>query len=257
MKGRFSIINGDAVDALRSMAPASLHAIVTDPPYCSGGSTEATRRSAPSQGISSERTRDGDVQWFLGDNMTTPGLVWLLRAVAYEAARVLVPGGSIVAFCDWRMWANIAPAMESGGLRLANMIVWDKGSPGLGNGFKPTHELAIHLCNGPGSFHSLTGTNVLRVGRVRGATKEHPTQKPVDLMRAIVRVVAPRDGVVFDPFCGSGSTGVAALSEGRRFIGTERDQEYCDVAMRRCANVNEPMALELRSSEAVQQEIAE
>jgi site-specific DNA-methyltransferase (adenine-specific) len=183
--------------------------------------------------------QSGAVTWFAGDNMTTPGLVWLLRSVAFEAERILIPGGSLIVFCDWRMWANLAPALESGGLRLQNMIVWDKGSAGMGTGFKPTHELAIHLCNGPGKFHDLCGSNVLRFGRVRGQDKNHPTQKPVDLIQSLIRVAAARDALVVDPFCGSGSHGVAALKEGRRFLGIERDPDYVEIARKRLASTGE------------------
>jgi DNA modification methylase len=235
----FDLRHGDCIEHLRTLPPRSVDAFVMDPPYCSGGSTETTRRSAKGQGIASDRLQSGEVTWFAGDNMTTPGLVFLLRSVAFEAERLLVPGGSVLAFCDWRMWAILAPAMESGGLRLQNMVVWDKGSAGLGTGFKPTHELVIHLCNGPGRFHALTGSNVLRFGRVRGADKDHPTEKPVDLLQSMIRVVAPRGGLVVDPFMGSGSTGVAALREGRRFVGIERDPGYVDVARRRCQETAE------------------
>lgn len=239
----FEVFHGDCLAGLASMPDRSVHAIITDPPYCSGGSSETTRRSANGQGIASERMQSGEVRWFAGDNMTTPGLVWLLRAVAFEAERLLVPGGSLLAFCDWRMWANLAPALESGGLRLQNMVVWDKGSPGLGTGFKPTHELVAHLCNGPGKFHALNGSNVVRFGRVRGEDKDHPTEKPVEVMQALVRVAAPRGGLVVDPFCGSGSTGVAAVREGRRFVGYERDPEYCRVARARLAAAREQREL--------------
>lgn len=250
----YRVVRGDAVDTLRGIETRSVSAIVMDPPYCSGGSTETTRRQAPSQGIASERLRDGDVKWFAGDNMTTPGLVWLLRAIAFESERVLVEGGSVLTFCDWRMWSNLAPAMESGGLRLQNMVVWDKGSAGLGTGFKPTHELVIHLTTGSGKFHNLCGSNVLRFGRVRGADKVHPTEKPVDLLRSLIRVVAPRGGLVVDPFCGSGSTGVAALREGRRFLGVERDPEHAATAERRLGAANEEYSLLPEAREAPKEE---
>ena len=63
----------------------------------------------------------------------------------------------------------------------------------------------------------------------------HPTVKPVDLMRWLCRLVTPPGGLVFDPFCGSGSTGIAALAEGFRFIGIEIDAEYARTARRRVA----------------------
>lgn len=73
----------------------------------------------------------------------------------------------------------------------------------------------------------------------------HPTVKPVTLMRWLVRLVTPRGGLVVDPFCGSGSTGVAALAEGFRFLGIDLDEENCKLARRRIAGplfVGEPEA---------------
>jgi site-specific DNA-methyltransferase (adenine-specific) len=69
---------------------------------------------------------------------------------------------------------------------------------------------------------------------VRQADKFHQTGKPTDLMRAICRVVPP-GGIVLDPFCGSASTGVGALMEGRRFIGCEKVAEYVAISRERLA----------------------
>jgi site-specific DNA-methyltransferase (adenine-specific) len=67
----------------------------------------------------------------------------------------------------------------------------------------------------------------------------HPTVKPVALMRWLCRLVTPPGGVVLDPFMGSGSTGVAAIQEGFRFIGIERDQGYCPIAEARISSAVE------------------
>jgi site-specific DNA-methyltransferase (adenine-specific) len=64
----------------------------------------------------------------------------------------------------------------------------------------------------------------------------HPTVKPVELMRWLVRLVAPPGGVVVDPFCGSGSTGIAAVLEGRQFLGVEREPAYVEIACARLAH---------------------
>lgn len=61
----------------------------------------------------------------------------------------------------------------------------------------------------------------------------HPTVKPIELMRWLVRLITPPDGIVLDPFCGSGSTGAAAMLEGRQFLGIEREAEYIDIACAR------------------------
>lgn len=71
----------------------------------------------------------------------------------------------------------------------------------------------------------------------------HPTVKPTDLMRYLCRLVTPPNGLVLDPFTGSGSTGKAALLEGFRFLGIEREAEYVEIARARCAAAQQPKDL--------------
>jgi site-specific DNA-methyltransferase (adenine-specific) len=61
----------------------------------------------------------------------------------------------------------------------------------------------------------------------------HPTVKPTDLMKYLIRLVTPKDGIVLDPFMGSGSTGKAAMQEGMWFVGIEREKEYYEIAKQR------------------------
>ena len=75
-----------------------------------------------------------------------------------------------------------------------------------------------------------------RLGKTPGVRRNtHPTVKPTDLMRYLCRLVTPPGGVVLDPFCGSGSTGKAAVLEGFQFIGIERDPQYVEIARARVA----------------------
>lgn len=133
-------------------------------------------------------------------------------------------------FCDWRMLPSLAPAVESGGLRYRNVVVWDKGSPGLGSGFRPEHELIMHYVKGRPRYYERGAANVIRIGRVPPRRRIHPTEKPVDLIRQIIRVVTPEGGTVLDPFAGSGSTLAAAVATGRNAIGIERDPAFCAAA---------------------------
>jgi len=71
----------------------------------------------------------------------------------------------------------------------------------------------------------------------RGKGNNHPTVKPIDLMRYLIRLVCPVGSVVLDPFMGSGTTGKAALEEGMEFIGIEQSAEYMDVSKKRLTNV--------------------
>ena len=69
----------------------------------------------------------------------------------------------------------------------------------------------------------------------RGEYNDHPTPKPISLMRYLARIYSPAGGLILDPFNGSGSTGIGALQEGRKFVGIDMDQHYCDIAERRIA----------------------
>jgi site-specific DNA-methyltransferase (adenine-specific) len=79
-------------------------------------------------------------------------------------------------------------------------------------------------------------------GRTGGARNIHPTVKPVALMRWLVRLVTPPKGTVFDPFTGSGSTGVAALAEGFSFVGCEREAEYVPITLARLTHAAQEVA---------------
>ena len=226
-----TLYHGEALDVLTDLGIARVDAVVTDPPYCAGAISEAARVSAPGQGLRSENIKR--FGWFVGDNMGTAGLAFLLRAVAFESLRVCKPSGSLVVFCDWRMLPTLAPAIESAGVRYQGLVVWDKAALGMGLGFRNQHELALHFTLGAPEYHDKGTPNVLRVPRVSADDREHQTQKPIALLQPIIRVVSPVGGVVLDPFCGSGSTLVAARDIGRRAIGVERDEAYCEIAARR------------------------
>ncbi len=230
--GDCTLYLGDCIEIMPTLG--QVDAVVTDPPYCSGGATEATRVAATHQGLRSETIRSGRFSWFDSDNMTTAGLCELLRSMCVRAP--IPDTGSILVFCDWRMSTMLAPAMESAGFRLRNMVFWDKGHFGAGTGFRPRHEMILHLTKRSPTFYSASVGNVIADKRV-GAAREHPTQKPIFLMVELIRVVSPEGGLVLDPFMGSGSTAVGAISIGRSFIGIERSSKYFDIACKRIRDV--------------------
>ena len=85
-----------------------------------------------------------------------------------------------------------------------------------------------------GENQSITRVNVPNVGN------NHPTVKPVALMKYLIRLVTPPNSKVLDPFCGSGSTGMAAVELGHEFIGIELDADYCEIAKKRIEGWNRP-----------------
>ena len=227
------IYNVDALTLMGLLAPNSVDAFVSDPPFCSGGVSEASKQQAKGQGLRSETIRAGG--WFLNDNMTTAGLVWLLREVAVRARQSLKDGGSLMFFTDWRMVSHLTPAIESAGYRYQNLIVWNKDSMGLGTGFRAQHELIMHFVRGTGKFYDMSVGNVITCRRVAVKDREHQTEKPVELMLTLIKVVSPVGGLIVDPFCGSGSTLVAAQASGRLFIGGDIDPEHVETANKRIA----------------------
>jgi len=127
-----SVIHGDCLQLMADMPDGCIDAVITDPPYCSGSVSEASRTAAKGQGLRSENIQR--MGWFVGDNMGTAGLVWLIRSMAVEALRLLKGRGSMLIFCDWRMVPNLIPAVESAGFRYQNLIVWDKTHMCASNG---------------------------------------------------------------------------------------------------------------------------
>lgn len=231
------IIHGDCLNVMRQIPDGYVDAVITDPPYCSGSVSEASRSAAKGQGLRSENVKK--FGWFVGDNMGTAGLMFLLREVAFEAIRLLKSSGSVLVFCDWRMAPNLAPAIESAGLRYQNMIVWDKGSMGLGAGFRPQHEIILHFTVGAPQYYDKGVPNVLKASRV-GRDRVHQTEKPVSLIEQLIKVTCPPGGMVLDPFGGSGTTAVAASNLGRGAICIERDAVHVAAARRRLEALDGP-----------------
>ena len=248
LEGRagWHLATADALEFAEELPDGCAHAVWIDPPYCSGGYTETARRQA--RGMVTHR-RVKELGWFINDNMGSAGLVWLLRCVAVQAFRVLVEGGSLGVFCDWRMVPLLAPALESSGLRWQAMVVWDKEQPGLGTGFRAQHEVVLHFVKGTGVFHDVRTGNVLRQARIPALDRNHQTAKPPDLIERCLAVVAPPGGLVVDFFAGGGSTGVAARRLGMRFVGCEIDPGIAETGRDAVRRVN---SLAVRPSSAGQ-----
>ncbi len=109
-----------------------------------------------------------------------------------------------------------------------NFLVWDKGAGFKGRDFA---ECEMAWCSWDGNARILSHDPLAR-GDYRNGNKEHPTQKPVAVMEWAIRH-AGSVTTILDPFMGSGTTGVACMNLGRKFIGIEREVKYFDIACRR------------------------
>lgn len=125
-------------------------------------------------------------------------------------------------------------AIRAAGLTLKTPIFWDKGnhtSGDLEGDFGARVEVFIFAHKGR---HKLRGPRRANLWSVpRDPAADHPTPKPVALMERMVSCSTDEDGLVLDPFMGSGSTGVACMGLARKFIGCEIEPQYFDIACRR------------------------
>ncbi len=234
--GDATLYLGDALSVMQSAPSFGARALISDPPYCSGGFTEAAKRSAKGQGLRSETLQESG--WFGGDNMTAAGLQWLLRAVAVAYKGHARDGACTASFfADWRMTPLLATAIEAAGLRFQSMPVWDKQAAGLGTGFRAQHECILHFSIDTPRYHSKSYGNVIRAPRMP-SDRDHPTEKPISVMAVLIDVQTEPGTLVLDPFMGSGSTGVAAVRTGRRFVGIEHDPAHFETACRRLAEAH-------------------
>jgi len=243
-RSRWCVVTGDVLATLSSLPPASIGALVTDPPYSSGGFTRGDRAmDAATKYSSAEQTRQ---RTFTGDNRDQRSFGYWCALWLGEALRATVPGGPVVQFCDWRQLPITTDAVQAGGWVWRGVFVWAKGvssRPQMGR-FRASNEFAVWGTNGP----SLDLTEVgclpghIEVAPPTGTDRVHLTQKPEAVMEAVC-AIAPPGTVILDPFCGSGTTGVAALRLGRRFIGIELDEHYAAVARERLAAESQGLTL--------------
>ena len=234
-----TLYHGDALDVLGQL-DAAVDAIVTDPPYASGSRSEAKRVSSGAM-IRGERFRNNPID---NDQMTTTGFVWLIRETVLAAKPMLRSGGSVLSFIDWRQWPTLVGALETCNLRVQNMVVWDKGAIGMGNGFRNRHELICHASDGVPIIGDRGTPNVLEFAAddlVMRAQKvppvDHPSPKPVPLMERLLAVVSAPGDLILDPFSGGGATLVAAKRTGRRAIGIESSIDHCHTIAARLGSI--------------------
>jgi len=228
------IIHGDCLDVMRGMADASVDAVVTDPPYSSGGLFHGSR----SKSVDS-KYHEGTQNGFTGDNRDQRSWAYWCALWMSECWRLAKDGGSLMVFADWRQVATAADAVQAGGWIYRGIGVWyRKNARPRGHGWMTQHgEFWVWATKGvPGIGGDRCVPGLVESSTVPGAHRDHITQKPVALMQDLV-TIAPLDGIVFDPFAGSGSTGVACLNMGRRFIGIEREAAYVEIARKRLADV--------------------
>lgn len=202
-----SIIQGDCLKVLSQLSAGSIDFILTDPPYL------VNYKSREGRGVPND------------DNDT-----WLRPAFA-EMYRTLRSDSFCVSFYGWTPADRFIWAWRAAGFRLVGHLVFPKPYSSRIGIVKYQHEQAYVLAKGRPKEPSH------RIGDVIAWTysgnKLHPTQKPLCILKPLIQAFSESESLVCDPFCGSGSTCLAAKSLFRSYLGIELDPMYAAIAQRR------------------------
>ena len=198
------IYNVDCFDAMQELEDCSIDAVITDPPYCVGIS---------SNGVKSTFTDMSIIKPFY-------------RELYRECARLLKPNGFCYVFTDWRTYPLIAEVVPRY-MKHRNMIVWDKASLTASSWYMFSHELIVFSVNGKGTRKFRTNHHdVIRVPRVPEVHRIHLAQKPQALIMQLIEDSTDPGELILDPFSGSGTTAVCCRELDRNFIAFELDEKY-------------------------------
>lgn len=220
MSGYYTLEKQDAVAFMENtMEDTSVDLIVTDPPY---ESLEKHRSKGTTTRL--KQSKSSSNQWFdIFPNKRFPDFF-------SEAYRVLKSGTHLYMFCDQETMFHVVPIAQEAGFRFWKPLVWDKMVLGMGYHYRARYEFVLFFEKGKRKLNDLSIPDVLQSRRLKGA---YPTQKPLPICEVLVKQSSSPGDLVFDPFMGAGTTGVAALKLDRRFLGCDTSPEAIHTASHR------------------------
>lgn len=252
-----TLYRGDCLEVLPTLEAGSVDAVITDPPYSSGGAFRSDRVNGTTKKYFGNSPTATQLPEVVGDNRDALGWAFWATLWASRCFQVTKPGGFCMMFSDWRQLPNATNVVQAAGLVWRGIAVWDKGSsvrPMAGR-FAHQAEFVIWATNGAigWDFEKYAAPGVFALPTVPPAHKQHQTEKPIEVMLWLMSIL-PTDAVVLDPFMGSGTTGVACARTGRRFIGIEIDANYFETARQRITEaLAQPPLFHLEATETQQQ----
>ena len=231
---RFTLYHADALSVLASLPTSSVDAVITDPPYSSGGQFRGDRvQDVHTKYVQSESISGHALAAFTGDNRDQLSYGYWCALWLAECLRITRPGGACLLFTDWRQLPTTTNALQAGGWVWRGVVPWHKPSGRNTQArFGNTCEYVAWGTAGPRSleYPAATLPGFFQANSPRD--REHITQKPLSVMRQMVKI-APKGGTVLDPFMGAGTTGVAAITEGFGFVGSELADAHYQTALER------------------------
>jgi DNA modification methylase len=226
------LILGDCLSVMATLADGSVDMIWTDPPY-------------------GHSNHDGDLNARLNDhreieskpiaNDDAEGMRRVVDGMLKEAARVLSPDCCCCCCCcccgggPRPTFAWVADRMDREGLTFFHSVIWDKKNPGLGWRYRRQHEMVMVSHRNGGKLlwadQKVASPNIVSIMPPR--EREHPNEKPTDLVLHFLQLHSSKGHTILDPFMGGGTTLVACEKLGRRGIGIEIDEAHFETACRR------------------------
>lgn len=226
---RDQVAAGNSIRLLLELPSESVDAVVTDPPYSSGGQFRGDRTGKTSDKYQNSGT-EREYAEFAGDTRDQRAYHYWSTLWLSECWRVAKAGAPICVFTDWRQLPTTTDMLQAGGWVWRGIAVWDKteaARPQKGR-FRNQCEYIVWGSKGDLPIEGACLPGVFRLP-VNARDKLHMTGKPLPIMRSVLSICPP-GGVVLDPFFGSGSTGVAALELGMHYIGMELVPEYYGIS---------------------------
>jgi len=240
MNSNYVLYNKNCIDAMKEIESKSVDLVLTDPPYNLGlfMQNRATNLKAMRENFF------GAAGW---DDLEFDEWERDMDSLFSELARVIKERGSVIMFMSIIKVETIIRLAEKHDFYYKTTGIWHKRNPmprNMNLHFINSTEAWIYFTykkhtgtfnNDGKAIHDFFETSVTPLGEKKYG--KHPTQKPVQLLENFVDLLTNENDTVFDPFCGSGSSGVAALLHGRKFIGSEINEEYCRIALERLEQV--------------------
>lgn len=238
---KFNLLSGDSVKLMSQIEENSIDMIFADPPYFLSNDGITCK--------SGEMVSVNKGEWDKKDNIKE--IHEFNKAWIKEAKKILTPNGTIWVSGTYHNIYSLGMALQQYEYKILNNVVWYKKNPPPNLGCRTlTHsnETIIWAKKSKDSKHyfnynlmkSMNNNkqmkDVWRIGQVRKEEKKHgkhPTQKPLRLLKRIIQASTEREMVILDPFNGSGTTGLAAVELGRKYIGIDLEKEYLDLTVKR------------------------
>lgn len=236
----FSLLNGDCIEKMKKIQSSTIDLIITDPPYNLG-------KFMADRDTNLGKMRDnffGVAGW---DDLDYKEWKKSMNKFFHQAARVIKDGGSMIVFMSIIKVETLINIAQKNGFYYKTTGIWHKSNPmprNMNLYFVNSTESWVYFTyrartgtfNNSGKvLHDFIETSVTPQGERKYG--KHPTQKPEQLMEHFVTILSDEDDTILDPFMGSGSTGVVAVRNNRKFIGIELDDKYFYIAQSRIQEV--------------------